>query len=510
MLTQGETMAKYFVGIDLGTSSVRAFLIDFERKQSWIEGENYDVLIPQLGYAEQDPQMWYSKMCNVLRGVLAKSGANPEDIVALSFSGQMHGLVALDKGLHSVMNVPIWMDQRSSEAIEEIYAALGRDLVRENTQNHIATGFLLPSLYWYKTRREEVYKRIAHVMLPKDYIKFRLSGRITTDYSDASGSLVFDNVNLCWAKPILQGLGIREEIFPECLPSTAVIGHVCAEAARDTGLSEKTLVVNGGADQCMQSIGNAVVDEGVFATNIGTSSLTTTPSRKPYYDTQLRTHTFAHAIPGHWTIMAAHLNGGSVLKWLNNRILQVSGYEEINRMVATRESGSGGLFFLPYMDGERTPHMDSKARGMFFGLTMDHGREDMARAVMEGIVFAMKSGMDVLEDMGVRCERIIAAGGGARSDVWLQMQADIFEHEVCRSASKEQACMGAAITAAIGAGTFDNYHDACARCVEPSTQIFVPKVENVRVYRRMYPVFKDLYASNRKLFADVSDIFRVE
>ena len=340
-------MAKYYMGIDLGTSSVRSFMIEFDLNQSYVAGENYDVIIPQLGYAEHDPQLWYDKTVQAVRNVLAQSGVNPRDVAAISFSGQMHGLVALDRENAPVMNVPIWMDQRSADVLPEIYEILGEDRARECLQNRIATGFLLSSLYWVKKRRPELYARIDRVLLPKDYIKFRLCGRAVTDYSDAAGSLAFDNVRMRWSDPAIAALGLRREIFPECLPSTAVVGHVTAEAARDMGLCEDTLVVNGGSDQCMQSIGNAVVDEGVFACNIGTSSLITTAARSPLYDPLLRTNTFAHALPGCWTVMAACLNGGSALKWLTQKILRGESYEEINRMVEQRPCGSNGLFFLP-------------------------------------------------------------------------------------------------------------------------------------------------------------------
>ena len=503
-------MATYFMGIDLGTSSVRAFLIDFDCKRAYVAGEGYDVLVPQLGYAEQDPHIWYEKTVNVIRRVLAQGGVNPRDIAAVSFSGQMHGMVALDSANQPVMNVPLWLDQRCADDLKDIYAILGEDFARENLQNRIATGFLMSSLYWMKEHRPDLYARTAHVLLPKDYIKFRLSGQLTTDYSDASGSLAFDNVQMRWSESVLKALGLNPELFPKCLPSTAVVGSICADAARDTGLWEGTLVVNGGADQCMQAIGNAAVGEGVFASNIGTSSLITTAARKPLYDPKLRTNTFAHALPDCWSVMAACLNGGSVLKWLSQKVFDGLDYEEINRMVEARSCGAGGLFFLPYMAGERTPHMDPKARGVYFGLTLEHGRGDMARALMEGIVYGLKDGVGVLEEVGIPCKRVVAAGGGARSDVWLQMQADIFEKDVYRSASKEQACLGAAITAAVGAGTFSDYETACEVCVEPSTSVFHPKEENVRIYRQLYPIFRSLYASNKQNFESISQVYQVK
>ncbi len=501
-------MSKYFIGIDLGTSSVRAFLVDFERKTSRAEQETYDVLIPSPGYAEHDVNIWWGKTCEALRRVL--SGIDPKDVAGISFSGQMHGLVALDEAGMPVCNVAIWMDQRSESAIKEIYEILGEDTVKECGQNRISPGFLIASLYWYKTRKPEIYRRIAHVMLPKDYIKYRLSGRMCTDYSDAAGSLAFDNKRMDWSEVMLNGLGIDRALFPEIVSSVDVIGAVTAEAARETGLAEGTPIVEGGSDQCMQSIGNAVVSEGTLAVNIGTSSLISTPVTKPYYDEQLRTNTFAHVLPGYWSVVAACLNGGSVLKWLTRTILQVDDYNEINRLVAQRGPASNGLIFMPYMAGERTPHMDPRARGVFFGLTMDHGRGDLARAVMEGVVFGLKDGLNVLYDIGISCDRLVAAGGGARSDVWLQMQADIFERDVYRSASKEQACLGATITAAVGVGMFQNFEEACASCVEPSVQVFSPKDENVKVYRQIFDIYRDLYRDNKKTFARIGDVFAVQ
>lgn len=493
-------MAEYFMGIDLGTSSVRAFITDFASGQSFVAAQNYDVSIPQPGYAEQDADMWFDRTVVAIRDVLNDSGVDPRRIVALSFSGQMHGMVALDEANHPVMKVPVWLDQRSTAAVEELRNSIGEETMSTQLQNRISAGFLLSSLYWLMTCRPELYRRVARVILPKDYIKYRLCGRVLTDPSDAAGSLAFDNVQLRWADSVIAALGIEPSLFPECLPSTAVVGHVSGEAARLTGLWEGTLVVNGGGDQCMQSIGNGVVEEGVFASSIGTSALVSVPVRRPLYDPALRTNFFAHVIPGCWSILVACLNGGNALKWFSQKILGGTDYGEINRRVAQRPAGTNGLLFLPYLAGERTPYNDAKARGIFFGLTLDHDRWDMARALMEGVLFGMKAGLEIVNELGVKCEHIVAAGGGARSDVWLQMQADIFEREIWRSASREQACLGAAITAAVGTGRFTDFAQACASCVKPPSKIFSPIAENVRVYRESYPRFLELYAANKPGF----------
>ena len=492
------------IGLDLGTSSVRAFLTCLDKAGGYVAGSDYDVIIPEPGHAEQDPAAWYHKAAEVVRMVVQQSNISPEKIIAISFSGQMHGLVALDERKQPVMNAVLWLDQRSEDAIADIYGKLGTEAIKQNTQNRVSPGFLLASLYWLKLNKNDLYQRIAHVMLPKDYIKFRLSDRITTDFSDAAGSLAFDNVTLKWAEPIIKGLGLREEIFPVCLPSTEVIGHISPDAAADFGLSERTLVVNGGADQCMQAIGNAVIKEGACASNIGTSALICAAASKPLYDPALRGNTFAHVLPDRWSVMAACLNGGSVLKWLSRSILRVEDYGAIDQLILNQKSRLNDLFFMPYLAGERTPYMNPRARGAYVGLTLHHDRADLARAAMEGVVFAMKDSLEVLKEMNVPCDYAVAAGGGARSDVWLQMQADIFEMDVYRSATKEQACLGAAITAAVGVGLFNNFEEACDVCVAPALEVFSPLEGNMAIYRQMYPIFKDLYTANSPIFDRIS------
>ena len=496
-------MNKYFMSVDLGTSSVRAFIADLENRVYYSEGENYDVFIPRIGYAEQDPDMWYEKTVCAIRRVLKHSGISPKEICAVAFSGQMHGTIVVDEARKPLMNAVIWMDQRSGEALEEINKIVGKEKIVENIQNRMSAGCMVGTLYWLKTRRPEVFSRIFRVMLPKDYIKFRLSGVIATDYSDAAGSLAFNNRDLCWAGPLLEKLGIDMGIMPECLPSTAVVGHVTQRAAQETGLSENTLVVNGGGDSFMQAIGNGIIHKGVFSSNIGTAGQISTTVDSPDYDRQLRANTFAHVVPGRWQLMGGCLNGGISLKWIAKQILGDTDYTQVNQAAAGCPAGCNGLFFLPYLAGERTPHMDSKARGVFFGLTLDHGRADMERAVMEGVAYALKDCMNVLLEAGAKCNRIIAAGGGARSDIWLQIQANVFERDVYRSATVEQACLGAAITAAVGAGAYPDFETACDRCVDSPREVFHPQDKTAALYRRLYPIYREIYQKNKELFARI-------
>ncbi|MBR1560357.1 MAG: xylulokinase [Clostridia bacterium] len=499
-------MGKYYMSVDLGTSSVRAFIADLEGRVYHSAGEGYDVAIPRIGWAEQDPALWYDRTVRAIRAALERSGVDPRDIAAVSFSGQMHGTVAVDESGKPLMNAIIWMDQRSGEVLDEIYERVGAPAILEHTQNRVAAGYVLGTLYWLKTRQPELFGRVHKVMLPKDYVKYRLSGVISTDFSDAAGSLTLDNRSLRWARPVLDALGIPEAILPDLGPSTKVVGHVTEQAARETGLSTDTLVVNGGGDSFMQAVGNAIIEEGVFSSNIGTGGQVATTVGAPIFDPKLRTSTFAHVVPGRWQIMGGVLNSGISLKWITRQVLRDDDYDAVNRAVAQCPPGANGLFFLPYLTGERTPHMDPKARGAFVGLTLDHGRAEMERAVMEGVACALRDCLEVLLEAGARCDRIVAAGGGARSDVWLQIQADIFDRDVYRSASLEQACLGAAITAAVGAGAYPDFETACAACVDPPNKVFHPIPENVAVYRRGYPIFREIYKQNKGIFHQIDDM----
>lgn len=488
------------MSVDLGTSSVRTMLLREDGRVLGSCGAGYDVSIPQAGYAQQSPRMWYEKMTETMRGVMAGAGIAPEEVTAISFSGQMHGLVCVDKDGAPLRPAMIWQDQRSATSIAHIYQKFGEDFVTENVQNRISAGFLLGSLYWIYENEPDSYERIHKVMLPKDYVKMKLTGEILTDYSDAAGSTAFDNVRMCWAKPLIERLGLALDKFPRCESSSYVVGTLTPEASRDTGLPRSVRVVNGGADQCMQGIGNGIIEDGILACNIGTGGQISTGVSRPVYDKKLRTNTFAHVMDGRWNFMGAALSSGSSLKWFTKQVTDVGGYDVMNQETAALPPGSEGLIFLPYLVGERTPHQDAGARGMFCGLTLKHGRYHMARAVMEGVVYSLKDCMGVLLENGVECRRVIAAGGGANSPVWLQMQADILEQPIYKSMTAEQACVGAAITAGVGVGVYSSYEEACSHLVKLDGRIYEPVRENVLVYQEYYNVFQELYQKNKDIF----------
>lgn len=494
----------YLAGVDLGTSSVRTMIMTEDGTVKAVYGEDYEISIPQMGYAEQDPEEWYGKFVTTLKHCLSKTGIRGDEITVLGFSGQMHGLVCLDQNGACVCPAIIWPDQRTGKIIQHIYEKLGRGFVARQTQNTISTGFLIASLLWIFEYRPEVYKQIRYVMLPKDYIKYRLTGRIITDYSDAAGSLAFNNEKLQWAWEMIEKLGLDRDIFPPCERSAYIIGKVTGRAALETGLGTSVLVVNGGSDQCMQSIGNGIIEPGIFAANIGTAGQISTIASKPYYDVKLRTNTFAHVVDGHWNIMGACLTSGVSLKWLKNQIIGEKDYHRINEEGLKIAPGSEGLIYLPYLSGERTPHQDPEAKGIFCGLTLKHNQYHMARSVMEGVAFSLKDCMAVVEGTGLRCHKVIAAGGGANSPMWLQIQADILEHDIYKSTTPEQACAGAAITAGVGAGIYDSFKQACMNLVRLDDRVYHPNKRNVEIYRQYYPIFQALYENNKLLFKEIN------
>lgn len=494
----------YLAGVDLGTSSVRTMIMTEDGNVKAVFGEDYEISIPKMGYAEQDPEEWYQKFITTLRHCFGKTGIRGEEITALGFSGQMHGLVCLDEQGKCVCPAIIWPDQRTVSTIQQIYKKLGRDYVAQQTQNTISTGFLIASLFWLFENQHELYKKIRYVMLPKDYIKFRLTGKVLTDYSDAAGSLAFNNEKLEWAYEMIDKLGLSRDIFPQCERSSYIVGNISEKAAAETGLGVSVLVVNGGSDQCMQSIGNGIIEQGIFAANIGTAGQISTIASKPYYDTKLRTNTFAHVVDGHWNVMGACLTSGVSLKWLKNQIIGEPDYRAINEEGIKIAPGSEGLIYLPYLSGERTPHQDPEAKGVFCGLTLKHGKYHMARSVMEGVAFSLKDCMAVVEGTGIKCDKVIAAGGGANSPLWLQIQADVLEHDIYRSTTSEQACVGAAITAGVGAGLYDSFSQACGNLVKLDQKVYHPVKENVEIYRQYYPLFKELYINNKTLFKKIN------
>lgn len=485
------------LGIDLGTSSIKAMLLDTERGVIGIESQKYDVEIPAANCAEQNPDHWWNATIELCSRLKKKYQEAFGQIRGIGLSGQMHGLVTVDKQGNILRPAIIWLDQRSCEEVEEINQGMTEDEKKQILHNRIYPGFAFPSLLWIKKHEPDLYGQISKIMQPKDYIRYKLTGYIGTDVSDASATAMFDVGQREWAWAVIRRFGIPEHIFADCHESTEIAGMVTSESAVLCGLQEGIPVVFGCGDQMAQSIGNGVIGEGCIVSNIGTGGQISTYADKDIYDRQLRTHTFCHALNHAYTVFGATLSCGLSLKWLTNQILEIDDFEQCNELASQIAPGSDGIIYLPYLSGERTPIMNAHAKGVIYGFKLEHDKRHMIRAVMEGIIYSLKDSLDLLEDMGIRSNLVIASGGGSVSKLLLQMQADIFEKQIKVCNVKEQACLGACMLAGIGTGVLKDIESASRRFVTFSNTIYEPDPENCRIYRESFKRYHELYNSTK-------------
>lgn len=484
------------LGIDIGTSGVKAALVDPARGVVREHLENQDILTPHPSWAEQDPETWVKNACLCIRAVT--SGG--EKVDAISFSGQMHGIVVLGKDRRPIRNAIIWADNRSHAEIQAAMEKLGGDYFRSTILNPLAAGFGLASLLWLLKHEPEVMANAAHVLCVKDYVRFRLGGELAQDVADATGTCCMEVATGKWAFDILDRLGLPARLFPTTGKSVDFAGGISEEGEKMTGLPKGTPLYFGGGDQGVASIGAGITVPGIIGSNIGTGGQVTTCATSPIHDKQFRTTTFLHSIPGSWTIFGATLAAGLSLKWFRNALFASTSFKELDATAAKAEPGCDGLLFLPYLAGERTPYMDPLARGMFWGLRLKHGAPEMARAVMEGVCLALRQCFDVLLEAGVEAKTILAMGGGAKSPMWLQMQADMYGMPV-RVASGADACLGAAIIAGAGHGIYADVQEGAKILSQSQGAVIEPDRKRNQVYTEKLALFKELYQANKSLFS---------
>lgn len=493
----------YLAGIDLGTSSVKVLIMDQDGRMLSVSHREYDILTPKMSYAEQMPEVWWDCTVQAIREAMEKSGIRPEELTGIGFSGQMHGLVALDKEKQPIGPAIIWMDQRSALETAEIKELAG-ELLTEELLNQPGAGMMIASLLWLKRHQPEAYDRICHVMLPKDYIRFRLTGEIGTEYSDACATLAFSVKNREWCHGLIKRIGLKEDIWPEVWESSELAGNVSRKAALETGLSEQTKVVYGAADSAAQLTGNGVVEEGVMACNIGTASQIAVVIDRPLYDSEMRLQTWCHTVANRWYVQGGTLNGGSTLSWLKKKVLRDErSYAELDEQAGTVPAGAEGLLFLPFLSGERTPYMDSFAKGIYFGMGIKHNQSHIIRATMEGVIFNLKECCLVLDEMGIARNRLISSGGAAKGVTWKQIQADVFNMPVYTTNTAEEACQGAAMLAAVGCGIYQDIKEACGRIVKVNDCPVEPIKENVKRYEEKQAMFRELYFKVKDLYPKI-------
>ena len=460
---------------------------------------------PRPGWAEQDPRDWWQACGTAVRKALQSSNVRADNIACVGFSGQMHGAVLLDSADEVVRSAIIWCDQRSEAQSNELSAMFGRDVLIRLTCNPPLTNFTLTKLLWVREIEPKNWERVAHVMLPKDYVRFRLTGDRAIDMADASGTLLLDVANRRWSEEVLSKTGIEERMLPALYESPQVCGRVSAAGAEATGLRAGTPVVAGAGDQAAGAVGMGIARAGAVSATIGTSGVVFAATDRPALDPQGRLHTFCHAIPGRWHVMGVTQAAGLSLRWFRDRfgVMTKDGrdpYDVLAEEASAAPAGSEGAFWVPYLMGERTPHLDPNARAALLGLTASHTRGHLIRAVMEGVAFSLKDTFTIFEEMKIPVTSIRLGGGGARSPLWRQIQADVYRHEVEIVAAEEGAAYGAAILAATGAGAWASVDEACDNVVRVAARIAVDPLGSrtmqhaYTTYRRIYPALHQVFA----------------
>jgi xylulokinase len=496
------------LGIDVGTGGTRAVIIDERGKVvSSATADHLPFASPQIGWAEQDPRDWWRASIEAVRAALANGPINPGDISGVGFSGQMHGAVLLDKEGQVLRPALIWCDQRTDAQCKWITDKIGPDRLIELTCNPALTGFTLPKLLWVRDNEPDLWSEARHVLLPKDYVRYRLTGDRATDVADASGMLLFDVARRKWSSEVAAAAGIPETMLPAAYESPEVTGCISTEAAELTGLRGGTPVVAGGGDQAAGAVGMGIVSAGAVSATIGTSGVVFAAADRPAIDSAGRVHTFCHAVPGRWHVMGVTQAAGLSLRWFRDTFgtlipageVNAAGsdpYDRLCQEAAASPAGSEGVLWAPYLMGERTPHLDPHARAALVGLAASHTRSHIIRAILEGVAFSLRDSFEIFREMDVPVESVRLGGGGARAPLWRQIQADIYGRPVGVLEAEEGAAFGAALLAGVGAGAWPSVDAACARAVRVASQT-EPDPASASLLNRQYAAYRALYPALR-------------
>ncbi|MEE2934613.1 MAG: xylulokinase [Planctomycetota bacterium] len=503
----------FYLGIDVGTSGTKTLLIDEAGKVLAEANAGYPLHQPKPGWTEQDPEDWWKATVKTVRGVMRASKLKPDAIKAIGLSGQMHGSVFLDKHDQVIRNALLWNDQRTVAECDEITSAAGgRKRLIKMVANPALTGFQAPKILWLRNQEPEHFDRLAKVLLPKDDVRRRLTGNYVTEVSDASGTLLLDVVRRKWSKQLLSKLGLDADLLPSVVESDEVTGTLTSGAAKVLGLTTSCKVVGGAGDCAAGAVGNGVVKKGVLSTSIGTSGVMFVHSDEPQYDAAGRLHTFCHAVNGKWHMMGVNLTSGGSLQWWVDSVIQgLAGVPAKKRYdVATAEAqaiaaGSNGLVFLPYLNGERTPHADPQARGCFVGLNLSHARGHLTRSVMEGITFALRDSLDIIQSLDVPVRQIRVSGGGSTNPMWRQMQADVFGKKVTNLEVEQGPAYGVALLAAVGDGAYRSIQSACKATIQVAEET-APQRAAVKTYDRMFSIYRSLYSQLKDSMAALAEL----
>lgn len=483
-----------YIGVDLGTSAVKLLLMDEQGKILNILSREYPIFFPHSGWSEQNPMDWYTQSIAGI-GELIKD-VDASQVAGISFGGQMHGLVALDADDNVIRPAILWNDGRTGKETQYLNDVIGKDKLSAYTANIAFAGFTAPKILWMKENEPENFAKIAKIMLPKDYLAYRLSGSFCTDYSDASGMLLMDVQHKCWSKEMMDICGIKEEQLPHLYESYEVVGTLLPEVAKELGLSENVKIIAGAGDNAAAAIGTGTVGEGQCNISLGTSGTIFISSTKFGVDSFNALHSFAHA-DGNYHLMGCMLSAASCNKWWMDEILKTKNYSDEQQNIT--KLGENDIFFLPYLMGERSPHNNPDARAMFIGMSMDTTREEMTQAVLEGVVFGLRDSLEVARSLGISINKTKISGGGAKSPLWKKLVANIMNVTVEQVESEEGPAYGGAILAAVGCGEYPDVDTAVAKLIKVTNSI-EPEAELVEKYEKKYQKFKRIYPTVKELF----------
>ena len=496
-------MPQHYLGIDIGTTAVKALVVDESGSVVGDAESPQELSVPQPGWVEQNPSYWWQCTIDAVRAVCAQAGVS--DVAAIGLSGQMHSSVLLDEADNVLRPAILWNDVRTTAQCRYITDKVGDAGLRRMVGNPALEGFTSPKLLWVRDEEPDVFDEVRTLLLAKDYIRLLMTGEKAMEPSDAAGTLLFDVVNGCWSEEMVRALELDASILPWVVGPASISGRLTSDAADTLGLRAGTPVVGGGADNAAASVGSGVVVEGTMQSSIGTSGAVVAPIGRPRVDPGMRIHSFNHAVPDMWYLMGVVLSAGAALGWFRRVLLGTDGvglsYEELIAEADAVPVGAEGLTFLPYLTGERTPHADSNARGVFVGLHSGHERGHMVRAVLEGVTFALRDSLELMRGLGVGATESVAVGGGARSAIWRQMQADVLGVPVVTVGPSGGAPYGAAILAAVGAGCFTTVEEACQAWIRPLDRIS-PRSGIADAYGEAYERYRGLYPRLKDHFAE--------
>ncbi len=499
----------YLIGADVGTTGTKSLICDEGGEVLASTTVEYPLYSPRPLWSEQNPEDWWRATCESIRQVIAEAGVSGRDVKGIGLSGQMHGLVMLDERHEVIRPAILWNDQRTAAECAEITDTIGYERLIELVCNPALTGFTAPKILWVRKNEPANYERCRKILLPKDYVRFRLSGTFATEVSDASGMLLLDIGKRAWCDELLDKLQIDKELLADCYESYEVSATVRPQVASELGIPAGTPIAGGGGDQAAGAVGNGIVRPGVISATIGTSGVVFAFSEAVATDPEGRVHTFCHAVPGKWHVMGVMLSAGGSFQWLRDNLGElerrqaeqrgVDPYDVLCEEAAQAPPGCEGLIFLPYLTGERTPHANPNARGAWVGLTLRHGKNELIRSVMEGITYGMKDSLEIIRGMGIEVSEIRLSGGGARSEFWRQMQADVYGQPVCTINAEQGPAYGVALLAGVGTGVWSSVEEACDCCISVAAE-YKPGRKARAAYRQFYPVFRRVYRSLRKDF----------